>query len=79
MITIFALLGVKALYFTLIWLFSSVVAGYLSERKGYGDKPGLAAGLLLTVIGPLIWLVVPAKEGSRWKKLGPFGNTPRSA
>ena len=29
------------------WLLAAIVASYLSERKGYGEKPGLATGLLL--------------------------------
>ena len=34
---------------------------------------GLASGLLLNVVGVVIWLVVPAKADSLWKKIGPFG------
>ena len=71
--TIIAVIGVKALYLTFAWLGSAVVASFLSDRKGYGEKPGLAAGLLLTVIGVLVWLVWPAKADSRWKVQGPFG------
>jgi hypothetical protein len=73
MIVIFALLGAKALYFTFLWLLSAIGASWLSERKGYGEKPGLATGLILTVFGLVIWLVFPARAGSKWKRLGPFG------
>ena len=73
MIVVFALLGAKALYFTFLWLLSAIGASWLSDRKGYGEKPGLATGLLLTVLGLLIWVFVPARAGSRWKRLGPFG------
>jgi hypothetical protein len=69
---VLALIGVKALYLFILWLLSAFIAGYLSERKGYGDKPGLAAGLLLTFVGALIWLVVPAKANSDWKVKGPI-------
>jgi hypothetical protein len=69
----FALLGAKALYLTYVWLLSAVIAGYLSDRKGYGEKPGLASGLLLTVLGVVIWLLWPAKKDSRWKLQGPLG------
>ena len=69
---VFALLGSKALYLTYAWLLSAVVASWLSERKGYGPKLGLASGLLLTVVGVIIWLVVPARQGSRWKVQGPL-------
>jgi hypothetical protein len=49
------------------------VASYLSARKGYGEKIGLAFGLLLSVVGVLVWLVWPAKPDSRWKLQGVFG------
>jgi hypothetical protein len=64
--------GALALYLLLIWLGSAIVGAYISERKGYGDKPGLASGLLLSIIGALAWLVVPAKSGSDWRVIGPF-------
>ena len=75
----FALIGATALYLLFVWLASAIAAAYLSERKGYTEKPGLAAGLLLTVIGPLIFLVIPAKRGSAWKRFGPFGSTLRDS
>jgi hypothetical protein len=72
--TVLALLGAKALYLTYLWLASAIVAAYLSGRKGYGERPGLASGLLLNVIGVVVWLVWPAKEVSMWKTVGPFGS-----
>ena len=72
MTLVFALLGSKALYLTYLWLLSAVGAQWLSQRKGYGSKPGLASGLLLTVVGLVIWLFVPARPGSRWKTQGPL-------
>ena len=71
--TVFALLGATALWLTYAWLLSAIVASYLSNRKGYGEKLGLASGLLLFVIGPVIWLLWPARPDSKWKVLGPFG------
>jgi hypothetical protein len=71
--TIFALLGSKALWLTYAWLLSAIVASYISARKGYGERPGLASGLLLNVLGVVIWLVWPARPDSRWKQLGVFG------
>jgi hypothetical protein len=76
MITIIALLGSKALWLLYLWLVSAIVASYLSGRKGYGERAGLASGLLLAPIGILIWLFFPAKEESLWKKAGPL---PRSS
>jgi hypothetical protein len=68
-----AVIGAKALWLTYAWLASAIVASYLSARKGYGEKLGLAFGLLLSAIGVLVWLIWPAKADSRWKLQGPFG------
>ena len=77
--TVFALLGATALYLTFAWLLSAIVASYLSDRKGYGEKPGLASGLLLNAVGVVIWLVWPARENSMWKKVGPYGSGGKGA
>jgi fucose permease len=71
--TYFALLGAAALWLTYRWLLAAIVASYLSERKGYGEKLGLAFGLLLSVVGTIIWLFWPARPDSKWKKIGPVG------
>ena len=71
---VLAAIGTKALWLLYLWLASGIVASYLSERKGYGSKVGLAFGLLLSAIGALIWLLVPARPDSRWKLQGPFGS-----
>jgi hypothetical protein len=63
-------LGVKALYLTYIWLLSAVGASWLSERKGYGERPGLITGLLLSAVALIIWLAWPARAESRWKIQG---------
>jgi hypothetical protein len=70
---LFAVIGAGALWLTYLWLAAAIVASYLSARKGYGEKLGLAFGLLLSVIGVVIWLVWPAKPDSRWKLQGVFG------
>jgi len=69
-----AVIGSKALWLTYLWLGSAITASYLSNRKGYGEKLGLAFGLLLSVAGAIIWLLWPAKADSRWKLQGPFGS-----
>ena len=70
--TVIAMLGAKALWLLYLWLLSAIVASYLSGRKGYGEKPGLATGLLLHLLGVVIWLVWPAREESKWRTQGPF-------
>jgi hypothetical protein len=69
-----AVIGAGALWLTYLWLASAIVASYLSARKGYGEKLGLAFGLLLSAAGVVIWLIWPAKPDSRWKLQGVFGS-----
>ena len=68
-----AALGSKAFWLLYLWLGSAWAASALSLRKGYGERPGLASGLLLNLIGALIWVFVPPRQDSLWKKVGPFG------
>ncbi len=67
------MIGATALWLMYAWLLAAIVASYLSGRKGYSEKAGLASGLLLHFVGVLVWLVIPAKEHSKWKNVGPFG------
>jgi hypothetical protein len=69
---ILALIGIKALWLLLIWLASAIAASWLSDRKGYGERIGLGSGLLLSAVGPVLWLLIPAKADSRWKTEGPI-------
>ena len=69
---VFAQIGAKVLYLLFLWLLSAAAASWLSDRKGYGERPGLATGLLLSAIGVIVWLVWPARADSRWKVQGPF-------
>ncbi len=66
-------IGSGALWLMYLWLASAIAASYLSARKGYGEKLGLAFGMLLSVVGVLVWLIWPAKPDSRWKLQGIFG------
>jgi hypothetical protein len=70
---VFGLLGAAALWLLYGWLLAAIISSYLSDRKGYGEKPGLACGLFLYPIGVIMWLVWPAREDSKWKTIGPFG------
>ena len=76
--TVFALIGAAALWLLYAWLLAAIIASYLSGRKGYGEKPGLACGLILHVVGVVIWLVMPARPGSKWKTIGPVGRARRT-
>ena len=71
--TLLAVIGAKALYLTFAWLASAIAASWLSDRKGYGEKPGLVTGMALSAIGIPIWLLMPARRDSRWKLQGPLG------
>ena len=59
--------GVKAFYLLYVWLASAWACSWLSNRKGYGEKWGLGTGLLLSLLGLIIWLIVPARPESPWK------------
>lgn len=70
--TVMGTIGALALYLLFIWLGSAIVAGYLSERKGYGEKAGLASGLLLSVLGVVAWLLIRPLPDSDWRVVGPL-------
>jgi type VI protein secretion system component VasK len=63
-----AAVGAKAFYLLMVWLASAIGASELSKRKGYGEKWGLGTGLLLSVIGLVIWILVPARAQSPWRQ-----------
>jgi hypothetical protein len=67
---VFAQIGAKALYLLFIWLLSAAAASWLSDRKGYGERVGLTFGLILSVVGLLIVLLLPGRPGSRWRVEG---------
>lgn len=65
--------GSKALYAVYIWLASAAFAAELSRSKGYGEKLGLGTGLILTILGPIIWLIVPPRdENAEWHDRKPW-------
>ena len=68
--TIFAFIGAKALYLLFVWLLSAAIGSWVSERKGYGERLGLAFGLILTAVGLLLVLLLPARPGSKWREDG---------
>ena len=66
----FANIGSTGLYLLFAWLLSAAIGSWVSDRKGYGEKLGLTFGLLLTVAGLLIVLLLPARPRSAWKQEG---------
>ena len=67
-VPVFGALGALALLLLYIWLLSAIAASQLSRLKGYGEKPGLGTGLILSVIGVIVWLVWPSRPDSRWRE-----------
>jgi hypothetical protein len=65
-------IGAKALYLLLLWLVSAAGAAWMSDRKGYTERVGLTFGLVLSVIGLAIVLLLPGRPGSAWKEEGPL-------
>jgi hypothetical protein len=65
-------IGATGLYLLFVWLISAAAGSWLSERKGYGERLGLAFGLLLSAAGLLIVLLLPGRPGSTWKVDGPL-------
>jgi len=70
---LFAAIGATALFLLYGWLAGAILASALSRRKGYGERVGLATGLLVPVLGAAVWLLWPAKPDSIWKVQGPLG------
>jgi hypothetical protein len=65
--TVYALIGATGLYLLFVWLISAATSAWITERKGYGERVGLAFGLILSAVGLLIVLLLPARPNSKWK------------
>ena len=65
---VLAAVGAKAFYLLMVWLASAIAASELSKRKGYGEKWGLGIGLLLSLLGAIIWALVPPRPDSPWRQ-----------
>jgi hypothetical protein len=76
--TVIALIGATALWLTYLWLASAIAAAWIAERKGYAERAGLAAGLLLSAVGVVVLLLWPPRADSRWRREGPLPRRRRS-
>ena len=54
--------GADYFFLLYIWLGSAWLASWLSGKKGYGEKFGLGTGLLLSVVGIVVWLAIPKRK-----------------
>ena len=73
MTPILAAVGAKALYLCYVWLLSAIFSSELSRSKGYGEKLGLGTGLILSILGPIIWLAIPPKDATaEWHERKPW-------
>ena len=73
MTLVYAAIGAKALYLMYAWLLGCILAAELSRSKGYGEKPGLGTGLILSFVAPIVWLFVPPKdETAEWHTRKPW-------
>jgi hypothetical protein len=66
----FATIGATALWLLFVWLISAALGSWISDRKGYGERVGLAFGMILSAIGLLFVLLLPGRPGSKWKTEG---------
>jgi hypothetical protein len=71
---VFANIGASSLYLLFLWLVSASAAAWMADRKGYTERVGLMFGLILSVVGLAIVLLLPGRPGSAWKREGPFPN-----
>ena len=73
MTTVVAAAGATYLYLCYAWLLSAIISGELARSKGYSEKAGLGTGLLLSVLGPIIWMAIPPKdETAEWHERKPW-------
>jgi hypothetical protein len=77
--SVLAVIGATALYLLYVWLAAAIICSWLSARKGYGERAGLATGMLTSAVGIVLWLFWPAKPDSPWRISGPFGRSGGSA
>ena len=66
--------GALALYLLFIWLgVGDRRRATCPRARATARRPGLASGLLLSVVGALVWLRRSRpRSGSDWRVVGPF-------
>jgi hypothetical protein len=68
--TVLGVIGATGLYLLFAWLLSAAIGSWFTDRKGYGEKLGLTLGLLLTVLGLVMSILLPSRPGSAWREDG---------
>jgi hypothetical protein len=69
---VFAAIGAKALLLLYIWMRSAIACGRLSVSKGYTERAGLGTGVLISFVGLIVWLLMPAKADADWHTHKPW-------
>jgi hypothetical protein len=62
--------GGKVMFLLFAWLISGAAGAGIAARKGYSERLGLTLGLLLSVVGLLIVLLLPGRPDSKWRVEG---------
>jgi hypothetical protein len=65
---VIAVIGTKAIYFLYAWLIGCMLASTAAGLKGYAERWGLATGMLLSILGGVIWMFFPWRRDSRWDR-----------
>jgi hypothetical protein len=65
---VIAVIGTKAIYFMYAWLIGCMLASTAASLKGYAERWGLATGMLLSLLGGVIWMFFPWRRNSRWDR-----------
>jgi hypothetical protein len=67
---LYGTIGATAVYLLFVWLASAAASAWLADRKGYGERLGLAFGLILSAVGLLLVILLPGRPGSKWRNEG---------
>jgi hypothetical protein len=69
---LYATIGGKALSLLFLWLISGALASCLSDREACGELVGLTFGLLVSILGLAVVLLLPGASALALKLDGPL-------